>query len=65
MESCKYNRAVRLHKLVYEAMMMLAWNGFISWMQENHSREAAHLEETLQSIGNLSENVSHSSVLEN
>ena len=54
----KHNRAVRLHKLVYEAMMRLAWNGFISWMQENHSREAAPLEETLKSsIRNLSENV--------
>ena len=30
-----YNRAVRLHKFVYEVLMRLAWNGFISWVQEN------------------------------
>jgi hypothetical protein len=30
MEGRKYNRAVRLHKLVYEALMRLAWKGFIS-----------------------------------
>ena len=29
MEGRKYNRAVRLHKIVYVAMMRLAWNGFL------------------------------------
>ena len=53
MEGHKYNRAVRLHKLVYEALMRLAWNGFTSWIQDNYGGEVVHLEETLRSIRNL------------
>ena len=28
----KYSRAVRLHKLVYKALIRLAWKGFLSWL---------------------------------
>ena len=48
--------------------MRLFWNGFTSWIQDNHSGEVVHLEETLRSIRNLSDNVcqsSFSAVLEN
>ena len=31
----KYNRAIRLHKLMYEALMRLAWAGFEAWLGEN------------------------------
>ena len=30
MDGHKYNRAVRIHKLVYEALIRLAWKGFLS-----------------------------------
>ena len=33
MEGRKYNRAIRLHKLIYESLMRLAWKGFLSWLQ--------------------------------
>ena len=36
MEGRKYNRAVRRHNIVYEAMMRLAWNGFLLWIHANH-----------------------------
>ena len=39
MEGRRYNRAVRLHKLVYEALMRQAWTGFIAWTEEKQ-REA-------------------------
>ena len=32
----RYNRAVRLHKLMYEALMGLVWQGFRPWIEENH-----------------------------
>ena len=32
MEGRKYNHAVRLHKIVYEAMMRLALKGFLPWI---------------------------------
>jgi len=52
MEGRKYNRAVRLHKLLYEALMRLAWNGFLSWFEVNHSDHACCMEEALQVVRN-------------
>ena len=37
MDGCKYNRAIRLHKLVYEALMRLAWKGFLPWLELKHA----------------------------
>ena len=31
----RYNRGVRLHKIMYEALMRLAWQRFVAWIQEN------------------------------
>ena len=28
----KYNKAIRLHKLVYEALLRLVWSGFEAWL---------------------------------
>ena len=39
----KYNRAVRLHKLVYEALTRLAWKGFLSWLQAIHTDDVVHM----------------------
>ena len=30
-----YNRAVRTHKYIYEALMRLVWKGFIPWIEAN------------------------------
>ena len=32
----RYNRGVRLHKIMYEALMRPAWQRFVAWIQENH-----------------------------
>ena len=61
LEGRKYNRAVRLHKIVYEALMRLAWKGFLSWIQVNHAAEVHHLEEVLRSISTLHDDVSQAS----
>lgn len=34
-----YNRAVRFHKLVYEALLRLAWKGFLSWLEIFHKEK--------------------------
>jgi hypothetical protein len=52
----QYNRGVRLHKLVYEALMRLAWTGFLEWLEINHSRDHQKLDEALRSIDGLHEN---------
>ena len=36
MDCRRYNRDVRFHKLLYEALRRLVWKGFIPWLQENH-----------------------------
>lgn len=64
MEGRKYNRAVRLHKLVYEAMMRLAWKAFRPWLEAKHPREVHHLEAALESIGSFHNDVSQASFSE-
>ena len=32
----RYNRGIRLHKLMYGALMRLVWQGFRPWIEENH-----------------------------
>ena len=58
LEGCKYNRGIRLHKLVYEAMLRLAWKGFLPWLQCEHPTDCGHLEEALDTIARLHDNVS-------
>ena len=36
-EGCRYNPGVRLHKLVYEALMILVLQGYGPWTEENHA----------------------------
>eukprot|EP00058_Branchiostoma_floridae_P019404 XP_002604894.1 hypothetical protein BRAFLDRAFT_77273 [Branchiostoma floridae] len=58
MDGRRYNRAVRLHKLVYEALLRLVWSGFLSWMRQNHSEDVTDLDEAIKTIGTLSDDVS-------
>lgn len=51
----RYNRAVRLHKLLYEAFLRLAWKGFHPWLEQNHQEDLVHLEATLKAAENLCE----------
>ena len=53
MENRKYKRAVRIHKLVYEALIRLAWKGFIPWLEANHRYTVV----TLYRITDLAENL--------
>ena len=57
-EGCQYNRAVRLHKLVYEALLRLAWKEFIPWMQATHPTDFACLEEVIWCIKTACEDIS-------
>ena len=40
-----YNRAVRVHKLIYEALLRLAWNEFIPWMEANYQDKCSLLDQ--------------------
>ena len=45
MEGRKYNRAVRLHKLVYEALMRQVRSGFQKWVAEKHDEKTSLVDE--------------------
>ena len=57
-----YNRAIRVHNLVYEALMMLVWKGFITWLEEHHAEEVPSLEEYINNIDIFHSNVSEGSL---
>ena len=33
----QYNRGLRFHKLVYEALQRIAWKGFLDWFEKNRT----------------------------
>ena len=58
MDGRKYNRAIRLHKLVYEALMRHAWKGFLPWLELKHAGEVHHFNKAMKSIASLQDGVS-------
>eukprot|EP00058_Branchiostoma_floridae_P026647 XP_002612138.1 hypothetical protein BRAFLDRAFT_88877 [Branchiostoma floridae] len=63
MDGRKYNRAVRFHKLVYEALLRLVWSGFLSWMRQNHNEDLTDLEEATETIDTHTNDVSQQALL--
>jgi len=58
LEGRHYNRGVRLYKLLYEALLRLAWKGFYLWLAEHHSEDGRHIEETITAMRTLRADVS-------
>ena len=64
MSGQRYKSAVRLHKLLYEAFMRLAWKGFLPWIKTNHSDDLVHLEATRRVVNGLCNDVFQAAVHE-
>ncbi len=64
MDGCKYNRAVRLHKPLYEAFMWLTWNSFLSWLEATHMNKMVHLDETMRITDSFGKEVSQATLKE-
>lgn len=58
----QYNRGIRLHKLVYDALHRLAWKGFLDWFERN---QAAELQSLLDDTRSLVANLNQSATQEN
>ncbi|KAJ8039844.1 hypothetical protein HOLleu_13974 [Holothuria leucospilota] len=58
MSGKKYNHAVHFHKLMYEALLRLAWRGFYSWLEEKDAANLPQLHETIKLIEELNTDVS-------
>jgi hypothetical protein len=54
----KYNRAVRFHKLLYEALQRLAWKGFEVWITSKQPELNVDIALTWEIINDLSQNLS-------
>ena len=68
MEGRQYNRGVRTHKYMYEALLRLAWKEFISWAQENRPDLMTNIEAGLEVIHDLYEDTcpnNYAATLEN
>ena len=53
----RYNRGVRLHKLMYEALMRLVWQGFVPWIEENHEESKTTVNSFFSEIGELHDDI--------
>ena len=60
MEGRSYNRAVRFHKLSYEAFRCVAWAAFLPWVESHHPQDAARINKALQDIGGLADDLQKS-----
>jgi len=49
----RYNRGVTLHKIMYEALMRLAWQGFNAWIEESHKESKTTVDTFFSQIGEL------------
>ena len=49
----RFNSCVRLHKLVHEALMRLAWRGFRPWIEENYKQSKSIVDGLFGEIGDL------------
>ena len=53
----RYNRAVRFHKLMYEALMRLIWSGFQTWIGENRAHKKTMVDNFFGDLQTLYDNV--------
>ena len=53
LNSKHYNRAVRTHKYIYEALMRLAWGEFTVWVEANLQESSAMIKAVLDKVSSI------------
>ena len=53
LEGRSYNRAIRFHKLMFEALNRLAWNGFQRWIEERHEDKKPRVDDLMKGLKQL------------
>ena len=56
LEGKHYNRAVRFHKLMYEALIRVAYKGFVEWLDINRPEDATSLDDIQPLLNDLCTN---------
>ena len=52
-----YNRAVRVHKYIYEALMRLAWTEFTVWVEENYQQQKPTISSVMDQVNHMAEDL--------
>ena len=65
MDGRLYNRTLRFHKLVYEALLRLAWKEFPRWLQTTHPQKQHILDEMITYISAETTEESINNILQN
>ena len=63
-EGRKYNRAIKLHMLLYNASMRLVWKIFSPWIENDHTENVPRMMNTLTVIDNFQNLVNQASFQE-
>ena len=53
MEGKVYNRAVRIHKYIYETLIRLVWKQFVPWLTVNHADKVGKLRVLQVKVSNM------------
>ncbi len=53
-----YNRAVRIHKYIYEALLRLDWKGFMPWLETHHPNQIHSVSALLDQVSDAREEMS-------
>lgn len=61
MDGRHYNRAVRIHKYVYEALMRLAWRCFLTWLENRYPDKMGLLEQALEHVSDFHDDLNNTS----
>lgn len=57
LEGHSYDRAIRFHKLMFEALNWLAWNGFQRWNTEHHKDKKSCVGEIMKGLKPLNDSM--------
>ena len=55
LEDGNFNRAIRLHKIMFEALNQLAWNGFQRWIEEHYKDKTPRVDELMKGLKQLND----------
>ena len=53
LEGRSYNRAIRFHRIMFEALNRLAWNGFQRWIEEHHEDKKRSVDKLIKGLKQL------------
>ena len=58
LEGRMYNRAVRVHKYIYEALLRPDWKGFMPWLETHHPNQIHSVSALLDQVSDAREEMS-------